>query len=389
MNERPPEVLPPGYAEVPRRDGPAHRRSRPPRGFDRPPRGLDRAPRRIGRTILLVAAILLAALLILAGVVFIWANSQINPGGRQGAAVTVDIPSGASTSRIASILAKAKVIHNADLFTLYAEVEGKKDLLPGRYRLATNESYGSVIGTLQVGPTLITDRLTIPEGFTIRQIAAAVAALPGLHLSASAFLAASTSGEVRSPYEPAGVNNLEGLLFPATYQVRQGDTEVKVLEEMVQAFTDQVQQLGLVSAANHLGETVYQLATVASIVEREAKLDGDRANVASVIYNRLHRGIPLGADSTETYYLRLTDPTLDPTATQLNTPGPYNTRINKGLPPTPIANPGIPSLQAAAKPAATPYLYFVEVNPDGQLGFASTSSGFAALQGQCQAAKLC
>jgi UPF0755 protein len=128
---------------------------------------------------------------------------------------------------------------------------------------------------------------------------------------------------------------------------------------------------------------------VASIVERESKLSADRGPVASVIYNRLKIRMPLGADSTQTYYLRLSHPTLIPSADQLNTPGPYNTRLNTGLPPTPIANPGLPSLRAAAFPPKTTYLYFVEINPDGQLGFASTDSGFVQLQAQCRAAHLC
>jgi UPF0755 protein len=97
----------------------------------------------------------------------------------------------------------------------------------------------------------------------------------------------------------------------------------------------------------------------------------------------------LGADSTETYYLRLNDPDLVPTSAELETPGPYNTRLNTGLPPTPISNPGLPSLEAAANPPSTTYLYFVEINRDGELGFASTSAGFTQLQAQCQAANLC
>jgi UPF0755 protein len=208
-------------------------------------------------------------------------------------------------------------------------------------------------------------------------------------LSADKFLAAATDGSVRSPYEPTGVNDLEGLLFPATYPVRQGETEVDVLEQMVGAFDDRADSLGLAAAAASLHETPYQVVTVASIVEREAKRDADRGPVASVVYNRLRIGMTLGADSTQTYYLRVRDPGVDPSPAQLNQPSPYNTRTNKGLPPTPIASPGLPSLQAASHPPHTNYLFWVEVNPDGQLGFASTNAGFVQLQQQCQAAHLC
>ena len=303
--------------------------------------------------------------------------------------MAVSIPKGASTSQISSILSRAGVIHSGTLFALYVRIHGDGPLYPGSYSLPKNSTYKSAISALEAGPKLITDRLVIPEGFTIRQIAAAVGALPQLHLSAQRFLAAATGGEVRSPYEPAGVNNLEGLLFPATYQVRQGEGEIDVLEQMVGAFDDQATAMGLTAAAARLHVTPYQAVTVASIVEREAKLYANRGPVASTIYNRLHRGMPLGADSTQTYYLRLRDPQLVPSAAQLNQPSPYNTRLVKGLPPTPIANPGLASLRAATNPPTTTYLYFVEVKPSGELGFASTTAGFDQLQQQCRAARLC
>ncbi|MGH9114251.1 MAG: endolytic transglycosylase MltG [Acidimicrobiales bacterium] len=336
-------------------------------------------------TALIAVAVVLA--LIVAGLA-LWAESQIEPG-RPGPEVSVRIPAGSSTSRIGSILAKAGVVHDAGLFALYVKVHGDGPLYPGSYTLAKNSSYQSAISALERGPKVLTHRLVIPEGYTLHQIAAAVAALPGMHLSAKAFLAAATSGQVRSPYEPAGVDNLEGLLYPATYDVSQHETVVDVLEKMIGAFDDRAASIGLTAAAARLHMTPYQVVTVASIVEREAKLASDRPDVASVIYNRLRAGVPLGADSTQTYYLRLSDPGLVPTVGQLDSPSPYNTRLDKGLPPTPISDPGLPSLQAASSPPATSYLYFVEVQPDGQLGFASTSGGFSQLQDQCRAAKLC
>jgi UPF0755 protein len=374
------DILPPGYAQNESWSGPEHRRRRR--------RGRDQSGRR-RHPILLALLIIVAVLLALAIGGFVWAQGQINPGGHHGPDVPVSIPVGSSTSKIGSILAKAGVIHNSTLFALYVRVEGDGPLLPGSYSLPKNSSYRSAISALEAGPKLVTDRLVIPEGYSIHQIAAAVAAMPQLHLSAQRFLAAAASGEVRSPYEPAGVNNLEGLLFPATYDVQQGQSEVDVLEKMVGAFDDQANNLGLVAAAAGLHVTPYQLITVASIVEREAKLPSDRGPVASVIYNRLRLGMPLGTDSTQTYYLRVLNPELVPTPSQLNQPSPYNTRLNKGLPPTPIADPGLASLQAAANPAKSSYLYFVEVKPNGQLGFASSASGFAQLQQQCRAANLC
>jgi UPF0755 protein len=329
------------------------------------------------------------ALILLVGIgVFVWAQGQINPGGHHGPNVSVQIPAGSSTSKIGSILAHAGVIHDATLFALYVRIEGDGPLLPGSYQLPKNSSYRTAISALDKGPILVTDRLVIPEGFTVRQIANAVAALPQLHLSAARFLAAASDGEVRSPYEPPGVNNLEGLLFPATYQIRQGQSEVYILEEMKGAFDERANALGLTALAGQLHLTPYQVVTVASIVEKEAKLNSDRGPIASVIYNRLRAGMTLGVNSTQTYYVRLTNPTASATA-GLDQPSPYNTLLVKGLPPTAIANPGLTSLQAAATPPSTTNLYFVTVNPDGQMGFASSNAGFVQLQNQCRAAHLC
>jgi UPF0755 protein len=376
------EILPPGYAQNESWSGPEHRRRRWRRERD------EDYPGRRKHPVLLALLIVFALLLAVAIGGVVWAEQQINPGGHHGPNVAVRIPAGASTSRIGSILSRAGVIHNGTLFALYVRIHGDR-LYPGAYSLAKNSSYKSAISALEAGPKLVTDRLVIPEGFTIRQMAAAVGALPQLHLSPQRFLAAATGGEVRSPYEPAGVNNLEGLLFPATYQVQQGESEIDVLEQMVGAFDDQATAIGLTAAAARLHMTPYQAVTVASIVEREAKLYADRGPVASAIYNRLHLGMPLGVDSTQTYYLRLRNPLLIPTAAQLSQPSPYNTRLVKGLPPTPIANPGLASLQAATNPPKTAYLYFVEVKPSGALGFASTTAGFDQLQQQCRTAKLC
>ena len=337
-----------------------------------------------------IVAILVAVLLVVGGVALFWAERQINPGGHHGPDVTVVIPQGASKSSIAHILSKDGVIHDAALFNLYVRLKGTGILYPGTYRLPKNSSYQTAISALENGPIPIVDKLVIPEGFTVRQIAAAVAALPGFHLSAEKFVAAATDGTVKSPYEPTGANNLEGLLFPATYQVQQGESEIDIVQQMVQAFNQRAVDIDLSAAAAKLGETPYALVTVASMVEREAKLAGDRGPVASVIYNRLKAGMALGIDATETYYLELTNPNGQPTGAQVaGGPSAYNTRTHKGLPPTPIANPGLPSLQAAANPPTTDYLYFAVVKSDGQLGFATTFAAFEAIQNECIAIKAC
>ncbi len=372
-------VLPPGYGGA--RRGPRHsaRRQLPPEE----PRTRRRHP------VLWTLLALLVVLVVLAAGTFIWARRQINPGGRPGALITVVIPRGASTGQIGHLLASQGVIHSSTLFRYYVKLEGDGPFYPGTYQLRKNSSYGKVINVISKPPPIVTDKLTIPEGYTMAQIASSVADLPGLHLSAKKFLAAASSGQVRSPYEPAGVNNLEGLVFPDTYEIKAGESEVDVLEMMVGEFDDQAQALGLAQGAHTLSMTPYQVVVVASLVEREAKLAGDRGPVASVIYNRLKAGMPLKVDATQAYWLRLSNPNVTLTPAALLAPSPYSTYSNAGLPPTPIASPGVPSLRAALLPPSTPYLYYVTINPDGQMGYATDNAGFAQLQAQCRQAHLC
>ncbi len=325
-------------------------------------------------------ALVVVAALIVAAVGVVWVRSQINPSGHVGPAVTVAIPAGSSTSRIADDLGKAGVIHSPTLFGLYVKVKGAGPLLPGTYTLHKNSHYDSVISTLEKGPPVVDrGRITIPEGFTLEQIAERVGEVPGL--SAQKFLALANSGQVRSPFEPPGVNSLEGLLYPATYDVKPGEDETSILQRMVDAFDQIADQVGLTQAAAAIGVTPYQAVIVASIVEREAKLDEDRGPVASVIYNRLRKGMLLQVDATVMYGEHITD------AHQIDTKSdsPYNTYKFKGLPPTPIASPGTPSLEAAANPPADPAMYYVLIDPSGKLGFATTQQQFDQLVAQAKA----
>ena len=374
------------YPAAGRPDGPAGPASRP--GHRRP---RQQRQRRSGHhhPVLVALAAVVVVVLLAAGGTLLWARAQISPGGRPGGDVTVSIPNGASTVRIGRILATAGVIHAPDLFALYVRVEGLGVLYPGTYRLPTHESYAGVVRRLQSVPAAAVDTLVIPEGFTLAEIAARVAALPGMHLSAAAFLALSASGAVRSPFEPAGVDNLEGLVFPATYQIPRTDSATDIMELLVQTFDQRAYALGLPQAAAALHETTYALVQVASIVQGEAKLAGQFPDVASVLYNRLAEGIPLGADSTLVYALRRQDPKLDVARIDYQQPSPYNTRLHKGLPPTPIDSPGIPALDAAAHPPKTGLQYFVEIDQDGRLGFASTTAGFDQLVATCRAHGLC
>ena len=151
---------------------------------------------------------------------------------------------------------------------------------------------------------------------------------------------------------------------------------------MVDAMQQQTAGVDIEGAAARLGITPYQLVTIASMVEREARVPEDRGPIASVIYNRLKRGMPLGIDATLLYAL---NGDVDSLRRNPHQASPYNTRDTKGLPPTPIASPGLPSLQAAANPPTTPFLFYVLSDSNGKHAFATTSAEFEKLVAQARA----
>jgi UPF0755 protein len=220
-------------------------------------------------------------------------------------------------------------------------------------RLASGGSTGSGHRKPLAPPAVV--KVLVPEGATRVQIAARAraAGLTGNYLVASErspLLQAARYGV------PARTPNLEGFLFPATYELYRGDPASRLVHEQLIAFGENFGDVEI-ARARALHITPYQLLIVASMVEREAQLPGDRAKVAAVIYNRLRLGMTLGIDATIRYALN--DYTSPLTAAQLALPSPYNTRIHTGLPPTPISNPGLAGIEAAAYPAHVPYLYYV------------------------------
>jgi UPF0755 protein len=216
-------------------------------------------------------------------------------------------------------------------------------------------------------------RVLIPEGETRRQIAARAHAA-GL---AGSYLTASKRSGLLDPARygaPADTPNLEGFLFPATYDLYRGDPPSRLVHEQLIAFTENFGDEE-VRRARELHATPYQLLIVASMVEREAQIPGDRSKVAAVIYNRLRLNMALGIDATIRY--ALDDYTRPLTAAQLALDSPYNTRLHRGLPPTPISNPGLASIHAAAHPAHVGYLYYVAgADGCGEQVFSTTYAQF-------------
>lgn len=201
----------------------------------------------------------------------------------------------------------------------------------------------------------IVTHVLVPEGDTRRQIAARAhaAGLTGSYLTASKRSALLDPAHYGAP---PGAPNLEGFLFPATYDLYRGNPASRLVHEQLIAFTERFGDDDI-RRARELHVTPYQMLIVASIIEREAQLPGDRSDVAAVVYNRLRLRMPLGVDATIRY--ALDDYTHPLTAAQLALDSPYNTRTHHGLPPTPISNPGLASINAAAHPAHVGYLYYV------------------------------
>ncbi|HET8606776.1 MAG TPA: endolytic transglycosylase MltG [Gaiellaceae bacterium] len=231
-------------------------------------------------------------------------------------------------------------------------------------------------------------RIVFPEGFTLAQMAQRITAVDGIarrkrhvrpKLRAAQFLKLT-----RDARFPPGFGHrrgkLEGFLFPATYDFLKATTTKQLVVDQLQAFEQNWHRLNLAYArSKHL--TPYDVLIIASMVEKEALAPDERPLVASVIYNRLRAGMPLGIDATLRYGLNIPG-TESIHESQLHNPTPYNTRLHTGLPPTPIANPGLASLQAAAHPRRTDYLYFVRKPDKVHHFFTASSSEF--LRKECE-----
>jgi UPF0755 protein len=265
----------------------------------------------------------------------------------------VDIPPGTGASAIAARLEKAGIIRTRYGFDLLRLQKGGT-LKAGEYRFDHPVPPAEVYDRIIRGD-VYTQSLTIPEGFNIFDIAAAVETA-GL-AKRDAFLAAERQHtELIADLLPPGTHpaSLEGYLFPDTYRFSRHATPLQILTAMVHRFRQTAAQLGLDHA------NIVQTVTLASVIEKEVGQEAERPLVAGVFTNRLAKSMPLATDPT-VIYAALLDNRWRGTiyASDLQSPSPYNTYKHTGLPPGPISNPGVASLRAALHPAPTDYLYFV------------------------------
>ncbi|MGH9112151.1 MAG: endolytic transglycosylase MltG, partial [Acidimicrobiales bacterium] len=320
-----------------------------------------------------------------------WVQRKIDPTGEPGETVLVVIPEGSSASDIGHELADAGVISDARVWDWYIRVRDPGSFQAGNYRMQLNSSFSEAIDALDEGalpPDTIL--ITMPEGYTVAQTVARLAdpedGVAGF--TAERLSAALAAPESRSAFLPQDQASLEGTLFPESYAVEEGDTEAVVVQRMVAQLDATLTELDVQARAEQLGLTPYQVLTVASLVEKEARVDEDRARVARVIYNRLGDEMPLQIDATSCF--AKAEPGCSLTEADLASDSPYNTRNRQGLPPTPIASPGRASIEAALNPAEGDWLFYVidaDAN-DGSHLFTADYDEFVEAKNRCEAAGL-
>jgi UPF0755 protein len=335
-------------------------------------------PRRRLRSVLLGLGLLVLAVVVVG---LVWYEGQVHEGP-PGRAVIVNVPAGSSLSAVTADLVRGQVVASGLAFRLYLALHSTT-VPSGHYQLRRHQSFGAVRDLLAGGPNVFA--LTVLPGNTVSEVATSIGEeVPPL--SGARFLRAVTAGAVHSPWQPAGSDNLDGLLGTGTYLVVPGETEAGLLGQMIGRFNRLAAQVDLSALAASNGVSPYQAMTVASIVQKEAIAPGDSAKattanagpVARVIYNRLARGMPLQMDSTVLYAEGRDGGPV--TATDLATRTPYNTYLNAGLTPTPICFPSLTALNAALHPPVGNWLYFQLTARDGTETFSDTFAGQEAAE---------
>lgn len=311
---------------------------------------------------------------------------RVNPPGDPLAARVFEVRENDDVDSLSRRLLSEGFIVDDATFRRYARDKGGLDVVAGFYTLRPLDHLGNLLRVLRTPPNETYRRVTIPEGFTIDQIAKRLAeAIPGFDAETFRQRALGEgTPRLESRYAP-GIADLEGLLFPDTYSIAGDETPSQVLQRMIRLMERVGRQEGLDDSAATIGLDPYQVLIIASIIEREAKTQKDRPLIARVIYNRLAMGMKLEIDATLFYGQDPETPFTDLKA--LDTP--YNTYLIDGLPPTPIASPGRASIAAALAPAPNPtandplcrdlpsgtpcaYLFYVLSDRNGNHTFAAT-----------------
>jgi len=337
---------------------------------------------RAGWPIVRIAVVIVVAVSLMFGAAGLMLLRFINPPGGADTAVNFTVNDGDDLAAVSRRLEEQGFISSAAVFRWYVAREGGVELEPGYYLVVPRSHMGDIRARLSTPPAATFVSVTFPEGFTAAQMGERLADRT-LRLDADQFVALASNSDIETALRPDGVQSLEGLLFPDTYQVSGDENESRVITRMVRLMERVGRQEGIESSVESVGLTPYEVLIVASMIEREAKLAEDRPKIARVIYNRLAIRMSLQIDAT-LYYGAPEGLTF----TELKAiDSPYNTYLRTGLPPTPIANPGRASIAAALNPAPNPpaadpvcagitppcrYLYYVLADREGGHVFAAS-----------------
>ncbi|MBC8080177.1 MAG: endolytic transglycosylase MltG [Gorillibacterium sp.] len=298
------------------------------------------------------------------GVYYVWSNLQ--PAAKSSP-VTFEILSGTGSIGVADILEQKGIIRNKELFTFYLRYKNEGTRFQaGNYEMSPGITLDEIIAKLNHGEIVKEEmvRFTIPEGFTLKQIIARLdeegiaSADELLHLTEEPDKLELSLPVDALPTDPKLEFQMEGYLFPETYEMKKGSTSKEIVQRMANEMMFKLESVtGWQDMLKKRGLTLHELMTVASLVEREAAVDKERSLIAGVIYNRLENDMRLEIDATVQYALGENKERLYEKDLQIDSP--YNTYKNDGLPPGPIGSPGLDSIKAALKPVKTEYLFYV------------------------------
>ena len=291
-----------------------------------------------------------------------------------GEAVVVEIPKGSSSKKIATLLEQHEIIKNSQTFVIYLQQSGKSNQLQaGKYQFQPGQPVDDVIKKLTNGEIFVDSvEVTIPEGWTITQIAAFLDEKE--LVNKEKFITEANTGSFSYPFMKSIPTSLpyrlEGYLFPKTYQIRKGASEHEIIDRMLAQFHEEYNSAWTEQLKGR-NMSIHDIVTLASIIEREVAVAKERPIVAGVYYNRMSQDILLQADATVQYALGKQKDRL--TYKDLELDHAYNTYKHKGLPPGPIAAPGKSALEAVVNPDQHDFLFYVtKKNGTGEHFFSKT-----------------
>ncbi|CAA9437998.1 MAG: FIG004453: protein YceG like [uncultured Rubrobacteraceae bacterium] len=301
-------------------------------------------------------------LLLLVGVVaavyFIYTSAVVGDGDEAERPASVEVVRGDTLSAVADKLERAGVIQSALVFKVEARVDGNSDtsIKTGKYTFDPGTDTDAILSKLTAGRAVPSVSVTLPEGLTLPEAARTVA--DGTEIPAREFESAARRTDYGYAFlEDEAIETTEGYLFPRRYDFEEGVTAPQVVDRMLGQYLIETEGLDIAGAKQRLNLTEHELVTVASLIEKESANAGERPVIASVIYNRLRKDMPLQIDATIQYALKRPKESLS--YADLKVDSTYNTYENAGLPPGPICSPSLQSLQAAMDPAQTDNLYYV------------------------------